>query len=1057
MKKLLVIVLAGITLTAGLALAQPYENSSVVGQVDGRVVITVTEGTKMALDKSSGSVSVGVPSLDALSQKFQVHDMEQMHAGQTGNLKNKAHVSYFDRVWSVDFPEHLSIHDVKKAYEALPEVEEVRLVDICKMYEAYLPNDISGNQYYLRNMTPGGADIRAVGAWNQALGDSNIIVAVIDSGVNWQHPDLGGSHPDKVNGAVWTNWAEYYGNPNQDDDGNGKIDDIRGWDYVNIPANQGWPDEDVTIQDNDPSDYESHGTNCAGCVAAITNNGTGIAGTAPGCKVMALRAGWLPNGEDGGVVRMDFVSSAMLYAINNGASIINASWGSSSYLATVVSSAQSEGLLIVTAAGNDNDEVASYLSTRSGVLAVAATDQNDVKAGFSSYGSWVELSAPGVAIYTTAYSRITGQSTYASVQGTSFSAPITAGAAALVWSANPGWSYQQVSAALINNADPIDDINPTYAGKLGAGRVNLLKALGGDSMHKYPSEFPTLYDAMNSADEGDIVGIEGGIAIEGPVTVIGGKDLQVLAGYNADYTDRDPVNNKATVTGNLTDSVLKFAGTIGNGTVVDGLIISGGGGQDYSGIPYSARYGGGVVLNQVSPTLRNIEITGNSVGSTSQLGCGGGLMMNGSSAILENVHIHGNTGIFGGGIFINNSTPTLVDCVIEDNLAIFDNFTHDPQGGGLYATDSDVALENTTISGHLDMDTGGGMYVTQISGSSMLTMTGGAVANNSATVNGGGLYMSGGQANLTSVEFSGNTKTAASTFMNGGGFYFTGATVSLDSLTCFDNEANAGGGGALADCASVDLTHSVLTDNVAQFYGGALSLQNTPSGSLLGNTMANNEGTFSGGGGLYMTGSSPAIENNLIAFNTGGTSFANGMSLSSAPATLSCNDVFGNTGANYSGQPDPTGTNGNISEDPLFCNAAQGNYNLNAGSPCLAQNSGGCNLIGALPGGCGESPVPDPENGIPTVFRVEQNYPNPFNPKTTISFSLPESGRTSVVIFDLAGRKIRTVLDDVLPAQVHQVSWSGEDDNGRTVAAGVYFYKVSSGLHQSVGRMALVK
>jgi subtilisin family serine protease len=1056
MKKLLVIALVCAVLNAGMALGQPYANPSIVGQVPDRVVITVKAGVTMALDKSAGAVSVGVPSLDALSQRFQVRDMDQMHAGLTTNFKDKAAASYFDRVWSVDFPAEMGLERVKKAYEALPEVEEVRVVDICKLYDAYLPNDLSNSQYYLRNMTPGGGDIRAVGAWNQALGDSNVIVAVIDSGVDWHHPDLGGSHPDKVNGAIWTNWAEYYGNPGQDDDGNGKIDDIRGWDFVNLPASQGWPDEDVTNQDNDPMDYESHGTNCSGCVAAITNNGIGIAGTAHGCKIMALRVGWLPAGSDQGVVRMDFVSQAMLYAINNGAKILNCSWGSSEFLANPVNSAISAGLLIVTAAGNDDDEVPSYLGSRTDVLAVAATDQSDAKSSFSSYGSWVELSAPGVSIYTTAYNRSTGESVYASVNGTSFSSPITCGAAALLWSANPDFTRVQIAELLTSSCDNIDAVNPAYIGKLGAGRVNMLKALG-DNMHRFPSEFPTLFDAMNSAAEGDTVGIEGGETITGPVTIIGDKDLNIFAGYNADYTSRDPLNNKAVITGNLANTVVKFAGEVGPGTILDGLLISGGGGQNYSGIPYNARYGGGVILNQVSPTLRNIEITGNSVGLSNQLGCGGGLMMNGSSSLLENVHIHGNTGIYGGGLFAYNSSATLVDCVIEGNTPLADNPSYPPRGGGLYAVDSALTLTNTTVNGHQEVETGGGMFLTQSTGATSLDMTGGSVSENSAKANGGGIYMDGGTASLTGVAINDNTKTATSTFMSGGGFYFAATSVTLDSLTVSGNQSQTGGGGTFLDCPTASLTNSVLSANSAQFWGGGLNAQGTSNGTIGGNTVTANEGTLSGGGGFYLNNSSLALENNLVAFNTGGAG-GNGVTGISSTPTFSCNDVFGNTGSDFSGVTDPTGSDGNISADPLFCGFDTGNYNLGTGSPCLPENSGSCGLIGALPGGCGgEVPVPEDQTVVPLAFRVEQNFPNPFNPKTTIRFALPEAGRTSVTIYDVAGHLIKTVVDDVLPAQVHQVTWTGDDDNGRTVAAGVYFYLVNSGEHRSVGRMALVK
>ncbi|HPF69509.1 MAG TPA: FlgD immunoglobulin-like domain containing protein, partial [Candidatus Krumholzibacteria bacterium] len=127
-------------------------------------------------------------------------------------------------------------------------------------------------------------------------------------------------------------------------------------------------------------------------------------------------------------------------------------------------------------------------------------------------------------------------------------------------------------------------------------------------------------------------------------------------------------------------------------------------------------------------------------------------------------------------------------------------------------------------------------------------------------------------------------------------------------------------------------------------------------------------------------------------------------------------------------------------------------------SPCHPANSGACGLIGALNGGCGASDVPGGDTGaVPVAFRVDQAFPNPFNPKTTIRFALSETGRTEVAIFDVKGRRVRTLMDEVLPAAVHTVDWTGRDDAGRQVAAGVYFYMVTSGDHHAVGRMALVK
>ncbi len=1054
MKKILFPVLFTLVFGAAAAGAQPYENSSVVGQVPDRIVITVKPGVTMALDKSGGSPQVGIAAMDALAARFDVHNMEAIYAGLTRNL-DKASQGHFDRVWAVDFPAHLDIREVRAAYENLPEVEEVRLVDICKMYDAFLPNDPSlASQWYLRNMTLGNGDVRALGGWNESLGDSNVVICILDSGVDWHHPDLGGPHPDKVNGAMWTNWTEYYGTAGVDDDGNGKVDDFRGWDFVNLSPSAGWPDEDVQTADNDPMDYGSHGTNCAGMAAGMTNNGIGIAGTAPGCKIMAVRCGYMPAGSNQGVVRMDYVSAGMLYAINNGADIINCSWGSSSYLSFAVDAVQNAGGLIITAAGNDDsDSDPSYLSTRSGVLSVAATGSADAKAVFSNYGAWVEISAPGVSIYTTAYFSDTDTHGYASVQGTSFSSPITCGSAALIWSARPGLTASQVASTLTSSADNIDAVNPLYIGKMGAGRVNLLKALG-DNVQRFPQEFPTLYDALNSAASGDTIAIVGTELLSGPI-IIPGKGLKVFGGYSADYSSRDPLANVTVISGLIANHTLKFAGEVDNNTEVDGFLINGGGGLTFGGLPYSANYGGGVMLNGTSPTLRNLEITGNIVGDDAQLGCGGGIMMTNSSAVLENVHIHGNTAVYGAGLFAFGSTPTLINCVIENNPSITTNLSYGPVGGGIHALDSDLNLVDCTISGHLEQISGGGIYLAGYNTSSSLDMTGGEITGNSAKDNGGGLYINGGTLTARRVLVSGNDKTAASTFMHGGGIYATAAVVSLDSLTCTKNTAMVGAGLALNTNTSATVTNSLLAGNTGQFWGGGLAYDGNSAGSISGNTIAGNAAA-TGGAGIYLANCSPAVTGNVTAFNTGGATYANGMALLSAPSILSCNDTFGNDGANYSGQPGPTGTDGNISVDPLFCNSGAGDYGIATSSPCSAANSG-CGLIGAYAAGCGESAVPDEDQILPLAFRVEQNFPNPFNPRTTIRFALPSAGRTRVNIFDVAGHHVRTLLDENLPASSHEVTWTGDDDQGRNVSAGVYFYMVSSGDSRSVGRMALIK
>ena len=1056
---------------AAAATAQPFENSSVVGQVPDRVVVTLHEGVSLDAAKAAAGAT-GVAAIDDLVRRFRVRGVEALYAGMTQPLERRVErrrqagkatggvdLGRLERTFAFDFPAEMGLENVRRAFAALPEVAEARAVDICRNY-AYLPNDpaLGNSQWYLRNMNIGGGDIRAVGGWNQTLGDSNVVIAIIDSGVDWRHPDLGGPHPDKVNGAIWTNWTEYYGSPNVDDDGNGKTDDIRGWDFVHAPGAAGG-DEDDTTQDNDPADYGGHGTNCAGVAAAITDNGIGIAGAAPGCKIMALRAGYTPDGTSQGVVRMDFVSQAMIYAAGNGADVINGSWGSTSYLEFAVETCQNAGILIVTAAGNDDTDsdpglgVPSYLSTYPGVMAVAATEPNDGKAGFSNYGTWVEISAPGTSIYTTAYNATTQTSTYATVQGTSFSSPLTAGAAALVWSANPGFTYTQVAQLLMDSADDIDAVNPGYAGLLGAGRVNVLRALG-DDMHRFPSEFPTLYDALNSSAAGDTVGVEGGTVVNQSVT-LPDSDIKFFGGYSADYATRDPLGNPAVLQGSLSTSVLRFLGGVGPGTEVDGFRIQGGGGLVFSGIPYFARYGAGIMVNATSPTLRNLHVTGNSAGGASELGCGGGIMLFNSTSSLENVTIENNTAVLGAGLFAFESDIVLQGCVIRDNTPITDNASQQARGGGIHAQDSDLTLVDCTISGHLGLQDGGGMYVTGTNSVSNLTMTGGAISGNSATAMGCGLYHGTGSVTLRRVTLADNLKTAAATFSNGGGFYVNGAVALLDSLLVTGNDAHAGGGGMFDLCPDATLSNSVVHGNAAVIFGGGLASQNNTTVGITGNTVADNSAAGAGAGGIYATGGPHDVQNNIVAANTGGATYANGFALVSGSATFACNDVYGNANADYSGVTDPTGTSGNISADPEFC--AADDYNVAATSPCDPDNSGGCGLIGALGDGCGLSDVPPGDGAVPAAFRVEQAFPNPFNPKTTIRFALPEAGRTVVSIFDVKGRRVRTLVNDVLPARVHDVEWNGRDDGDRRVAAGVYFYLVTSGDHRAVGRMALVK
>ncbi|QCV55125.1 peptidase S8 [Thermoactinomyces vulgaris] len=304
-----------------------------------------------------------------------------------------------------------NMEDVLKQYQSNPNVEYVEPNH--EVHAFFTPNDPRYSEQYAPQL------VGAEEAWDVTQGSSNVTVAIVDTGVDYNHPDL-----------------------------QGKV--IKGKDFVD--------------NDDDPMDENMHGTHCAGIAAALTNNGVGIAGMAPKVKILAERVL-----DANGSGTLDSVAQGITHATDQGADVISLSLGSpqgASTLENAVNYAASKGAVVVAAAGNESTSAPSYPAYYEKAIAVAATDSNDKIASFSNYGSWVDVAAPGVNILST----VPGGG-YQTASGTSMATPLVAGQAALL--ASQGKSASEIRQAIEGTADQISGTGQYWA----HGRVNAAKSV----------------------------------------------------------------------------------------------------------------------------------------------------------------------------------------------------------------------------------------------------------------------------------------------------------------------------------------------------------------------------------------------------------------------------------------------------------------------------------------------------------------------------------------------------------------------------------------------------
>lgn len=330
-----------------------------------------------------------------------------------------------------------------------------------------------------------GSDINLFPAWEISTGSPDVIVAVVDAGVQWDHEDLAGN--------IWTNQAEYNGTSGVDDDNNGYIDDIHGYNFTAVGAN-GQMAGTLT-----PG---NHGSNVASIISAVNNNGIGVSSIAGGDgenKGVQIMCCQIMNEETGN----GYPAEALKYAADNGAVIAQNSWSSESgslssslqeaidyfnkYAGVDENDVQTslmKGGLVVFAAGNENTTTC-YPAMYEPVMAIASLGPNFKKSSFSNYGEWVDIAAPGGGELTTGTSYIYGcfaGNTYGGMAGTSQACPHISGVAALILShyGKDGFTNKMLWDILVKNSTNVDSYNEYYKGKLGSGLVDAYRCLTSD-------------------------------------------------------------------------------------------------------------------------------------------------------------------------------------------------------------------------------------------------------------------------------------------------------------------------------------------------------------------------------------------------------------------------------------------------------------------------------------------------------------------------------------------------------------------------------------------------
>lgn len=838
---------------------------------------------------------------------------------------------------------------IVKVINSLLKDEQILYAEPSYIYHTtVVPNDPDfGLQPYLNK-------VMAPQAWDILKNAANVIIGIVDSGSEVLHPDLASNiylnTADPINGI--------------DDDGDGYVDNYYGWDFVGNSAATMIPDHNP----NATSDTTDHGIHVSGIASAVSNNGKGVASIAYNAKLLIVKAGADNNGRS---IYKGY--EGIKYAADHGAHIINCSWGGpggGQFGQEMIDYALAKGILVIAAAGNDNTSIPDYPAAYKGVFSVASVTVSDIKSGFSNYNQNVDISAPGSSIYNTLYG-----GKYGFKSGTSMAAPMVASAAALVKAKYPTYTGLQVGEVLRSTADPIDNLNAPYAGKLGKGRLNVYRALT-------ETTSSVRYQDIRVSDQTNGNRAAGNeLTLKLDLTSF----LAPISGLNVNITSTSPyvqvldpnisVGNMGTLVSKTDIGPIRvkvLPNTPENQEVVFRLVYTGNGGAYTDTELYS-----------LTVALDYLNVTVNKVSST--------LTSNGRVG-------YSKTDALGGLGFVYKDENMLYEAAL------------------MIGKSANQVANNARNDGNSNED-----FVKQLSAQQQTSNTAAFAGTATFTDAGSAVpiglkvksrllaYASAPDDKYVIIEYEiTNTSTAA---LNG---IYPGLFTDWDL-----DEASAN---ATQYDAGTKTAYAYAKKNVSFPYVGVKLLTNAApaayypmSFQVAGNPMSDSKFTTAE---KYQTLSSGVNATGLGHNTSNGYDIM--FTIGTGPYNIPVNSAIKVAYAFIGGD--------NLTEL------------LNAGQAAAAKYA-------LEPSGPG-NPVE------PTVlsFNLKQNYPNPAKDQTTIPFDLAERATTTLVLSNVTGKVIQTLVNETLNAGSYYVPV-----NLQTLPAGVYFYRLRSGSNQKTLKMLVVK